>query len=161
MSNTRGRPPEHKGKEVDSLDELEQQAKNRISTDGRAHLSGKLKLEWRDQDPSYHYSWASNSEGSSNGIQDYLESGYEFVRKTTGTQAGEKVIVNSKGCLLYLLRIPVKLHEENMRIQRDKINGTEQMLLDVGDREYAGDSKELGKGSAIKAGYTESPLMNE
>lgn len=159
---TRQRPPQDQGKEIDSLDEIEQRAKARIKESGqRAPLAGKLKLEWADQEEGFHYFWASDAESTPIPIQDLLESSYEFVRYKHGVHASEKVIKNSKGCKLYLMRITVELHEENMRLQRATIDEVEKNLHEVGVREYGGDSKELGKGTPIAAGYTKSPLFTQ
>lgn len=160
MSGQRGRPPQDQGKALDTLDEIEQLAKSRIKADGRASLQGKLQLNWSDKDPDYHYFWASDAEKTPLPLQSLLEAGYEFNRYSTGMHKGEKIVKASKGCKLYLMRIPVELHQENMSQHANRVNLTEKQLLGLGEREYAGDSKELGKGAAISANYTESPLLN-
>ena len=145
--------------QLDTLDQLEQRAKERLASDGRAPLTGSLNLSWSDKHPDYHYYWHSDSDNIKLTFDDLLNNGYEFVRHGFGAQIGQKVVKKRGATTNYLMRIPNKLHDEHQAAMRAEIARKEIDLNQVGSREYGGDSKELGKGTAVKAGYTESPLM--
>ena len=156
----RGRPVQHQDertRKMSSLDEMEQQAAARIKQSGRISLAPKLKLAWANQDPNYMYMWASDSETYPVKLQDMCNAGYTFVRHEHGIQKGEPVCHNSKGCNLYLMKQPKELFEEDEKAKHEKSLANYNEIMQVGSREYAGDSKELGKGKVAKIEYTENP----
>jgi hypothetical protein len=157
----RGRPPKDAPDRdlVDSLDQLEQQAKMRLSNNGRSSLTGTLNLTWTDKDPDYHYYWHSDSENIKITFTDLLNNGYEFVRKQYGSDRGEKIVKKRGVTNNYLMRIKRELHEENQAAHMKEIARKEQDLNSLNSREYGGKSTKYGEGSAVTANYTESPLL--
>lgn len=157
----RARPVEHQGEreqKLDTLDELEMAAKQRVKSGNRISLAPKLKLEWSNQDPNFHYYWATDSEQSPVDLQTLMEAGYTFERYTSGQRRGEKVVQHSKGCKLYLMKQPKDLFELDQKEIHAKSVAQHQEIMGVGAREYAGQSKELGKGKPVELEITkESP----
>lgn len=145
----RGRPPQHQGEKnikMTVLDEMEANAQKRMSESGRVPLTSKLKLEWSKKEDGFQYVWASDSETNPIRLQQRLESGYTFVRHEAGQLRGEPVVQNSKGCNLYLMRVPDEYFQADEKEKHEKSLKNYREIMNVGDREYAGDSKELGKG---------------
>ena len=153
---SRGRPRKDQGQRalmMESLSEIESKAQQRIKSDGRVPIAPKSKLDWHDQDPDYQYYWASTSEDYPVKIQQFLDAGYTMVRHDSGNIKGEPVIMNSRGCDLYLLRIPKEYYLEDEKIKRDKsLNQVKQINEKVSEREYAGND-----GKVAKHEYVESP----
>lgn len=157
---TRKRPLHEQGDneiKMTVLDELEQAAQKRITGGKRIPLAAKLKLEWTNQEEGYNYQWATDSAGYPITLQQMLESGYTFVRHGFGQLTGQAVIQHSKGCKLYLMRCENKYFEEDQAIKHEKAIAQHKQITQVGDREYGGDSKELGKGKVASLSFKETP----
>ena len=156
----RGRPPQHKGErdqQMQFLSEMQDLAQKRIKSKGRAPLSAKLKLDWAHKEEGYHYMWASDSEKYPVSLQQMCEAGYTFVTYDHGSMAGEFVVQNSKGCNLYLMRQPNELFQEDQEAIHKKSIDMHKEIMGVGAREYAGESKELGKGKVADLSFEKSP----
>lgn len=165
---TRKRPVEDRDTErkLDTLDQIEAQARERIAGGQRASLDKKQKLNWDNKDPNFRYFWASDSETSTAKPQDLLFGGYEFERFENGPYRGEKVIERGRdGSNMYLMRIPMSLYNEAMQRAEQELSRKEADLLKLKENEYAGDSKEVGKGKTVSQKYVkedgQSPLMGE
>ena len=141
------------------LDEMEQNAQKRITggKDGRIALSARLKLDWGNVEEGYHYHWASDSENYPINLQQMCEAGYTFIRHETGVVKGEQVIQNSKGCQLYLMRCPIEYFEADEAVKNAKSIAQHAEISQVGNREYAGSSKELGQGKVAQLSIEENP----
>ena len=158
----RGRPPQHSGErnlKMTVLDEMEDRAKKRITSkgEGRIPLSPKLKLDWAACEEGFHYQWASDSENYPINLQQMCDAGYTFVRHEHGSMAGEHVIQNSRGCSLYLMRCPEAYFQADQEAINAKSIAQHKEIMQVGNREYAGDSKELGKGKVATLSIEENP----
>lgn len=159
-AKTRARPITDQGEQVlkmTVLDELEQNAQKRISSGKRIPLAARLKLDWSNQEEGYNYQWATDSQGYPISLQQMLESGYTFVRHDFGQLKGQAVIQHSKGCNLYLMRCEDKFFQEDEKLKHEKAVAQHQQISKVGNREYAGDSKELGKGKVADLSFKETP----
>ncbi len=160
--NTRSRPTHHQDErsiKMTILNEMEEMAQTRIKSKGssRVALSPKLKLEWSDCEEGFYYHWASDSENYPINLQQMCDAGYTFVRHKHGSAAGELVIQNSKGCQLYLMRCPQAYFEEDQAIKNAKSIAQHAEISQVGSREYAGSSKELGQGKVAQLSIEENP----
>ncbi len=156
----RERPIVHQGEQAQKmtyLDELEVASQQRIKGGKRIPLAAKLKLDWSNQEEGYNYQWATDSDGYPISLQQMLESGYTFVRHGFGSLAGQHVIQHSKGCNLYLMRCEQKYFEEDEKIKHEKAVAQHAQISQVSGREYAGDSKELGKGEVASLSFKETP----
>lgn len=159
-AKTRARPIHEQGEQALKmvvLDDLEKAAQNRISAGKRVPLAAKLKLDWSNREEGYNYQWATDSDGYPISLQQMLESGYTFVRHDFGQLQGQPVIQHSKGCNLYLMRCEDKFFQEDEKIKHEKAVAQHQQITQVGQREYAGDSKELGKGKVADLSFKETP----
>jgi len=156
---TRGRPPKDQGElaiKMDALDQMEQQAQNRISRDGRLNLAPQSKLDWAGKEDGFQYIWASDSPTYPVNLQQRLNAGWIFERHKAGEHRGERVIMNSKGCNLHLMKTPMEYYLEDEKIKQDKsLRQVQEISNQVGAREYAGESKELGKGKVAKHEFKE------
>lgn len=173
MTNKRGRPtkeqteakrerPVHhqdeRSQRFQTLMDMQQAAQNRISDGGkRISLKSARNLDWADQDPNFHYYWGSDAERSAVSLQQLFDSGYTMVTHDYGAQKGNPVVKHSKGCTLYLMRQPMEYFQLDQDELNKRNNERMQEIKGVGAREYAGDSKELGKGKVAKFEYTENP----
>lgn len=162
QAKTRGRPPQHQDEraiKMTVLDEMEEAAQKRIHKDGgtRVALSPKLKLEWQDIEEGFHYQWSSDSENYPVNLQQMVDAGYTFVRYKHGSLAGQHVIQNSKGCNLYLMRCPEEYFQADQKVINQKAIAQHKQIMEVGAREYAGESKTLGEGKVADLSFTESP----
>ncbi len=156
----RARPITEQGEnalKMSVLDELEVAAQKQITGGKRIPLSAKLKLDWSNQEAGYNYQWATDSIGYPISLQQMLESGYTFVRHNFGELKGTHVIQHSKGCNLYLMRCEEKFFKEDEKLKHEKAVAQHQQITQVGGREYAGDSKELGKGKVADLSFKETP----
>ena len=160
----RGRPAADKDKVLDTLDEMEQAAKSRIAENGRAATGRKDHLEWKDKDPDFHYVWVTDSNKAIHTPQDLLEMGYTFTRHEHGPYKGDRVEKRERsGTTIYLMQVPLDVYNEIQEGYESKNRRKEADLLRLKDNEYAGDSKEVGKGKAVSQKYVEaghSPLMD-
>ena len=159
----RGRPPQERSEQerkMDTLDEMEQRASKRVKGGQRISLSPKLKLEWNDVEEGFNYQWASDSETYPINLQQMVDAGYTFVRFKHGGLAGEKVIKHSKGCNLYLMRCLDEYFQQDQAEKHKKSIQLHKDIMEVGSREYAGDSKELGKGKPVTLSIGENPEPN-
>lgn len=159
---SRGRPAQDRGEQsiqMSTLMEQQQAAQKRLKRDGRINLAPKSKLDWANKEEGYHYEWASNSETYPVKLQDMFNAGYTMVTHDAGQNSGEPVIMNSKGCNLVLVRIPLEYYLEDEKVKQDKsLRQVREINNQVGEREYAGDSKELGRGKvATHEAKAESP----
>ncbi len=157
---TRKRPIHEQGEKVIQmtvLDELEQQAQKKLKSGGRVPLAAKLKLDYTNQEPGYHYEWATDSQGYPISLQQMLESGYTFVRHDFGQLKGQVIIQHSKGCKLYLMRQAEEYHVIDEKLKHEKASAQYQQINQVSEREYAGESKELGKGKVADLSFKETP----
>lgn len=158
---TRKRPVAEQGEKVIKmtiLDEMEQRAQSRLKEGGaRIPLAAKLKLDWSDQEPGYNYQFATDSESYPITLQQMLDSGYTFVRHKHGSNAGQAVVQHSKGCKLYLMRCTDEYFKEDQKLKHEKAVAQHQQISNVGNREYAGDSKQLGEGKVASLGFKETP----
>ena len=157
---TRKRPIKDQGEQVlkmTILDEMENAAQKRIKGGNRVALAPKLKLDWSNQEKGYNYQWATDSDSYPITLQQMVDSGYVFVRHSTGSIKGEPVIQHSKGCNLYLMRCKDEFYIEDQKAKHAKAVAQHQQITQVGDREYAGESKELGKGKVAKLSFEETP----
>lgn len=158
---SRGRPAQDKGErsiQTSTLMEQQQAAQKRIKTDGRINMAPRSKLDWADKEDGFHYEWASNSETYPVKIQDLFNAGYTMVTHDSGQNKGEPVIMNSKGCNLVLVRIPIEYHQEDERIKQEKsLRQVREINNQLGEREYAGESKVLGEGKVATHKFEESP----
>ena len=156
----RERPTHHTGEaniKANVLDEMEQAAQQRIASGQRVSLSPKLKLAWNDVEPDFNYQWASDSENYPINLQQMVDAGYTFVRHKYGSIAGDKVIQHSKGCNLYLMRCPLEYFEADQARIHEKTIQQHKEIMEVGSREYAGKSKQLGEGQTVELDYTDNP----
>lgn len=159
----RGRPPQERSEQerkMDTLDEMEQRAAQNIKSGQRISLSPKLKLEWNDVEKGFNYQWATDSETYPINLQQMMDAGYTFVRFKHGGLAGEKIIKHSKGCNLYLMRCPDEYFQKDQEQKHKKSIALHQQIMQVGKREYAGESKELGKGKPVTLTMGENPEPN-
>lgn len=157
---SRQRPVKDQGEQAlksTILDELETAAQARIKTNGRIALAPKLKLDWTHKKEGFTYMWASDSESYPVNLQQMFDSGYTMVRHEAGSHKGTPVTMNSKGCNLYLVHIPTEMFLEDEKIKQEKSNRNYRDIQNVGSREYAGESKELGQGTVAKHKYEENP----
>ncbi len=157
---TRKRPVKDQGEaalKMSILDEMENAAQERISAGQRIALAPKLKLDWSNQEPGFNYQWATDSESYPITLQQMLDSGYTFVRHKNGSLSGQHVIQHSKGCNLYLMRCKEEFYKADQKAKHDKAVAQHQQISQVGSREYAGESKELGKGKVADLSFQESP----
>lgn len=158
------RPPQHRGVsavEFESLNEMEQNAQRRIEGNGRVKLRAALKLEWNDCEPGFVYQWGSDAENYPVGLQQMLDAGYTFVRYKHGALSGTPVVQNSRGCRLFLMRIPEAWFDADQNEKHEKSIRLYKEVNQVGEREYAGESKELGKGKPVKMEITDTPQKSE
>lgn len=160
--NKRMRPTHHQDErsiKMSVLNDMEESAQKRISGNksGRVALSAKLKLEWGNIEEGYHYHWASDSDNYPVNLQQMCDAGYTFVRHEAGAIKGQQVIQNSKGCQLYLMRCPMEYFEADEELKNSKSIAQHAEITQVGKREYAGDSKELGQGKVAQLNFEESP----
>lgn len=156
----RQRPPHHEGHtsaQHTVLDEIEQRAQKRIAGGDRVALKANKKLDWNDIEPGYNYQWATDSETYPVNLQQMCDAGYTFVRHKHGQLAGTPVVMNSKGCNLYLMRCPEKYFLEDQKRVHEKSVRQYKEITQVGDREYAGDSKEMGEGKPVKMELSDTP----
>ena len=150
--NTRKRPVKDAGErelKMSLLSEMEEQSKKRIADNKRIPLAARLKLDWADQNPDYHYYWATDSQDYPISLQDMCDAGFVFERHQYGQRKGDPVIQNSRGCNLYLMKQPKELHLEDMARQNEAAQSQYRDNTEVGEREYAGDSKKLGEGNPV------------
>ncbi len=156
----RGRPVKDQGEQVlkmTILDEMEVAAQERIKGGGRVALAPKLKLDWSNQEKGFNYQWATDSESYPITLQQMLDSGYTFVRHMNGSLSGQHVIQHSKGCNLYLMRCKDEFYLADQEAKHQKAVAQHQEINQVGVREYAGESKELGEGKVASLSIQESP----
>ncbi len=152
----RQRPIEDKDRIVDSLDEMEQQAKGRIKEKGRANLDRSMNLDWSDKDPDFFYYWVTDADTAAVKPPQLLQAGYEFVRMEHGSNSGNKVIKRGRdGTNSYLMRIPMEWHLESQQRAQDEITRKEGDLNRLSGNQYGGDSKEKGEGKAVSQEYVE------
>lgn len=152
----RQRPLEEQDRLLDTLDELEAQAKIKISEGTIASLGRKLNLEWSHKNPDFEYYWFIDGENQQTPA-DALFAGWEFERFHQGSIRGEKVIKSKHGVTHYLMRMPNDMYKEKKAKYALEVNKKDKDLLEVGEREYAGDSKEIGKGKAVKQEFVDNP----
>ena len=158
----RGRPSQDRGEKNQAfatLDEMEKQAKERFASGDtkRIPVHGKTKLNWSDQDPDFHYFWATDSETYHVTLQDMVEAGYTFVRHEHGPNRGSQVVKSSKGCNLYLMKQPREYFEEDEQIKHSRALERAKEINQVQAHEYAGSSKEAGKGKVAQLDVQENP----
>lgn len=154
------RPMQHRGEKIDkmtSLDEMEQAAQLRINDGGRVPIKAALKLQWNDIEDGFHYQYASDSENYPISLQQMVDAGYTFVRHKHGEQRGVPIVKNSRGCRLYLMRCPQEYFEEDQARIHEKSIRQYKEITQVGEREYAGESKELGKGKPVHMEFDDTP----
>lgn len=157
---TRARPIKDQGEQVlkmTVLDEMELASQERIKNGGRVALAPKLKLDWSNQEKGFNYQWATDSDSYPITLQQMLDSGYTFVRHMNGSLSGQHVIQHSKGCNLYLMRCKDEFYKADQKIKHEKSVAQHQQITQVGSREYAGKSKELGEGKVAELSIQESP----
>lgn len=154
--NKRKRPLEEQDQVLDSLDELEQQAKSRIAEGHIASLGRKLNLEWSQKNPDFEYYWFVDGENQQTPA-DAVFAGWEFERFQHGSMKGEKVVKSKHGVTHYLMRMPNELYKERKAVYNKEVNKKDRDLLELSSREYAGDSKEIGKGKAVKQKFSDNP----
>ncbi|MAE22023.1 MAG: hypothetical protein CMK92_06280 [Pseudomonas sp.] len=160
----RGRPTQHQGEKnlkMHTLLEMQENAQKRIQSGNRVPLTSKLKLEMAGLDPNFEYVWASDSTTNPISLQQRCEAGYTFVTNEFGESKGDPVVQNSKGCNLYLMRVPKDIFQADEREKHAKSIKNYQEIMQVGDREYAGESKELGKGKVSTLSIEDAPKVDD
>lgn len=160
MTTKRERPTADLGEReqmLSTLDEMESRAKANVKGGSRVTLASKLKLEWANQEKGFYYYWATDSESYPVSLQQMLDAGYTFVRHEAGISRGKQVIKNSKGCNLYLMRQADEYREADNAIKNAKAIAQHKEIMNVGSREYAGRSKELGQGKVAELTFEETP----
>ena len=107
-------------------------------------------LTLKNTDPNYHYHWPLDSAENGTQITRYLQAGYVFVRPEEGVIAGESAVYSTKdlgnvmrvpagnGDFHFLMKLPMAYYEEDMRLQAEKVNLTEQSLKDSKSGFYGG-----------------------
>lgn len=159
----RERPIEDRDRVLDSLDEIELQAKKRISSGDISSLGKKLNLEWGHKDPNFRYYWFIDGEHQQS-PRDALFAGWEFERFEHGSEhggeKGEKVVKSKHGEKNYLMKIPKELYKVKEDEYYRRVNEKDRDLNKLSDREYAGESKELGKGKAVVQTFVDNPDVN-
>lgn len=159
-AKTRKRPIVEQGDQVlkmTILDEMEAAAQVRIKAGGRVALAPKLRLEWSMQEPGYNYMFASDSETYPISLQQMVNSGYTFVRHDAGQISGQSVIQHSRGCKLYLMRCKEEFYLADQKAKHEKSVALHKQITQVGNREYAGESTEIGKGKVATLSFQEVP----
>ena len=140
------------------LSEMEQQAQLRIKEHGRVPLKNKLKLQYHDQEPGFHYVFHTDSETYPISLQAMVDAGYTFVRYKHGQLAGTPITKSSGAVTLYLMRIPEEWYEEDQKRVHEKSIKQLKDISGVGEREYAGEhGTELGKGKPIDMKIEDTP----
>ncbi len=155
----RERPIEEQDRVMDSLDEIEAHAKSRIKEGQVASLGRKLNLEWSHKDPDFEYYWFIDGENQQT-PHDAVYAGWEFERHGHGSIRGQKVVKSKHGITHYLMRMPNDMYKERKEIYNREVNKKDSDLLKLSPREYGGDSKELGKGKAVKQEFVDNPEIS-
>jgi len=154
--NKRERPIEDRDRVVDTLDELEAQAKGRIAEGNTTTLGRKMNLEWSHKQPGFNYYWFVDGDNQQTPA-DAVFAGWEFERHQHGSIRGDKVIKKKHGVTHYLMRMPSELYEDLKKVYNTEVNRKDRDLLSLSNREYGGESKELGKGKAVQQEFVDSP----
>ena len=152
----RQRPIEEQDRVMDTLDELEAQAKGMIAAGNIATLGRKLNLEWSHKDPNFEYYFFIDGDNQQTPA-DAVFAGWEFERYSQGSIRGEKVIKSKHGVTHYLMKLPIKLYKERKDAYNQEVNKKDRDLLELSPREYGGDSKEIGKGKAVRQEFVDNP----
>ena len=152
----RQRPVEEQDRVLDTLDELEAQAKGRIAGGTIETLGRKLNLEWNHKKPNFNYYWFVDGDNQQTPA-DAVFAGWEFERFENGSMRGDKVIKKKHGVTHYLMRMPSGMYDELKKVYNTEVNRKDQDLLELSGREYGGDSKELGKGKAVSQKFVDNP----
>lgn len=159
----RQRPVEEQDRVLDSLDELELHAKQLVKSGTVATLGTKLNLEWNHKKPGFEYYWFVDGNNQMS-PSDAVYAGWTFERSEHGQERGQKIIKKKGESTSYLMMLPINLHQEREKAYNIEVNNKDRALLQVGEREYAGDSKETGKGNVLdQQRYVDpeiSPLMS-
>lgn len=159
---SRGRPAQNKNErvldnDIDELDAMERDAKERIAASGRAQVGKTLKLEYPQQkDSRYFYYWAVNNDKTVTGLQDLLERGFEFDRYESGKNKGERVTKTIKGVVHYGMRQLLELREQDLKATRQALELQQQSVKQLNEREY-GAIVPGEEGKAIKQELVENP----
>ncbi len=152
----RQRPIEEQDRIVDSLDELEAQAKTRIAGGEISTLGRKMNLEWSHKDPKFEYYWFVDGDNQQSPAEAVF-AGWEFERFQYGSVKGDKVIKKKHGVTHYLMRMPVDMYNERKDAYNKEVNRKDKDLLELSSREYGGDSDKQGKGKAVQQEFVENP----
>jgi hypothetical protein len=99
-----------------------------------------------NQEPGYHYYWASDSQDIPGGIKRFLDAGYTFVTDPTkvgdptvnqSSGIGSAVSINGgRGTRLYLMRIPLEWYNEDQQKMEDQIKELEMTMRQPKEGEY-------------------------
>lgn len=155
----RERPLEHQDRIVDTLDDLEAQARTRIAAGHRTTLGRKMNLEWSHMKDNFNYYWFVDGDNQQT-PHDAVFAGWEFERFEHGSMRGDKVIKRKHGVTHYLMRMPSELYDELKNVYNKEVNRKDRDLLELSAREYGGDSKEMGKGKPVQQKYVDNPEIS-
>ena len=118
------------------------------------------RLDIKNKDPEYYYYWQIGAHENDAAIIQYLNGGYELVRDNEGVIAGEKSVMQSRhgngdpitvfngdGRWLYLMKIHMDLHKEDVAI-------ASQRQIDIENALFSGDTvRQSGFKTYGKVGY--------
>jgi len=145
---------------LDAFGEMEASAAKRIKASGRMSSLPGMKLKIPNQDPDFHYFWATDLMGSSGYHGDMLERGYKYVRHEVGEYAGEVLQNKHKSTTLYAMRIPLTDYEDILNEHRNRVNRTELGLRNLEENQYAADESGKGVTQAQETKSEFNPLMD-
>ncbi len=145
---------------LDSFGEMEAAAQKRIKASGRKSSLPGMKLNIANQNPDYHYFWASNNENSPGYHGDMLEQGYQYVRHEYGEHKGEVLQNKTKSTTLYAMRILKTEREEILKEYRERVSSTERGLRKLEENQYAADESGKGVTQTQETKSEFNPLMD-
>ena len=113
----------------------------RVDRRNRVPVSGDRDiLTIKNQDPNYHYRWVLDRDERGTRIMKFLRAGYDFVRYDEGIEVGDDMVyasdnvgtivryANSDGRFLFLMKIPMEFHEDDLEIKHQEIDEIEESI---------------------------------